>query len=210
MLPKRETRASAHRRRRRLRRGGSTPPAAAITTRRVPQPRCAPTDVDRRLRASVAPFAVPPSERRWFGFNNTWCAKHPRVVDNQNIQDWISIRRRRSALNQKRGFESAPSLTRWRIARPIFFFPLVRPRKLTNTIIENARRPRDALIPTGPQSHRETATTMTGKVTGKVRSMTDPTPRASRPPSCGDLRDDGECDRTGALARESMNFPGAS
>jgi len=51
---------------------------------------------------------------------------------------------------------------------------------------------------------------MTGKVTGKVRSMTDPTPRASRPPSGGDLRDGGECDRSGALARDSMNFPGAS
>ena len=120
---------SAHRRRRRLRRGGSTPPAAAITTRRVPQPRGAPTDVDRRLRASVAPFAVPPSERRWFGFNNTWCAKHPRVVDTQNIQDWISIRRRRSALNQKRGFESAPSLTRWRNRAPDIFFPSRSPAK---------------------------------------------------------------------------------
>ena len=72
--------------RRACRRGGSTPPAAAITTRRVPQPRGAPTDVDRRLRASVAaPFAVSPSGR-WFGFNTSWCAKHPRVDDTRNIR----------------------------------------------------------------------------------------------------------------------------
>ena len=141
------------------------------------------------------------------GARNTRVSMTPEIFA-LSIQ--FSIRHRRDARNQKRGFESAPSLSRWRIAAPDIFFPLGRPRKLTNTLIENARRSRDALIPTGPQSHRETATTMTGKVTGKVRSMTDPTSRASRPPSGGDLRDDGECIRTGALARESMNFPGAS
>ena len=141
------------------------------------------------------------------GARNTRVSMTPEIFA-RSIQ--FSIRHRRDARNQKRGFESAPSLSRWRIAAPDIFFPLGRPRKLTNTLIENARRSRDALIPTGPQSHRETATTMTGKVTGKVRSMTDPTSRASRPPSGGDLRDDGECIRTGALARESMNFPGAS
>ena len=141
------------------------------------------------------------------GARNTRVSMTPEIFA-RSIQ--FSIRHRRDARNQKRGFGSAPSLSRWRIAAPDIFFPLGRPRKLTNTLIENARRSRDALIPTGPQSHRETATTMTGKVTGKVRSMTDPTSRASRPPSGGDLRDDGECIRTGALARESMNFPGAS
>ena len=54
------------------------------------------------------------------GARNTRVSMTPEIFA-RSIQ--FSIRHRRDARNRKRGFESAPSLSRWRIAAPDIFFP---------------------------------------------------------------------------------------